>query len=266
MNIAAIVVTYKDASRELENLKKSLLQNGLKEEDIYFSDNTKKNLGYGGGINRILKNILKKYDAFFILNPDIILGRNCLNSLIEILKGDARIGIVGPKILDGSGKLWSLGGELDKTRYSGGLIGYGKKNGSTLLTNKINHVDFISGTAMLIRKEVFEKIGLFAEDYFLYYEDVDFCFRARQAGFDLAINTNAVITHFASRTVGKDSPQMLYYLARNHMLFVERFASLQVKLHELFRLPKTVYQERKYGRLGIRDYFLRRFGKHDYWS
>lgn len=264
MNCASVIITYKNSEEDLEKIKKNLLESGVKRRDIYFSNNLNENLGYGGGINRILKKEKKNYSYFFIANPDIIIKKNCIKILIKILENNPTIGVVGPKIIAESGKIWSMGGELDKKRYTGGLIDYGKTNKRYINTNIA--VDFISGTAMLIRKEVFEKIGLFAQDYFLYYEDVDFCIRAKKAGFQLAINQNAEITHYASTSTGKNSPLMQYYMARNHLLFVERHAPFSIKLYEWFRLPKTLYQARhkKYELLGIRDYFLRKFGESDY--
>lgn len=264
--VATIIVTYKNTPQSLEGIENSLSTNGMDKKDIYFSDNTKNNLGYSGGINRILKKILHKYDYFFIVNPDVIIKKDCLTLLVKALEKDKTIGIVGPKILQEAGKIWSLGGVLDKKRYSGGLIGYGKSDIKNNETKK--SIDFISGTAMLINKNVFETIGFFAEEYFLYYEDVDFCLRAQKAGFNLAICPDAEITHFASSTIGINSPVQQYYMARNHMWIVEEFAPFSVKLHEFLRLPKTLFQARdkKYELLGIRDYFLRKKGRHDYWN
>lgn len=261
-NISAVVVTYKNSKEDLLKLEKTLVGEGIAKKDIFFRRNDEDNLGYGEGINTIIREKLDTYDYFLILNPDIAIAKGFLAKLLETLKENPQVGIVGPKILDESGKIWSLGGKLDKNRYSGGLVGYGSmdKKEKTVLP-----VDFVSGTAMLIRRDVFEEIGLFSTDYFLYYEDVDFCLRTKRAGFASVVNPEAKITHFASRATGKDSPLMQYYLARNHLLLVERFAPLRVKLHELARLPKTLYEARAFEVLGIRDYFLRRFGKHDYW-
>lgn len=262
-NIKPIVILYHPTEKEINKLKKNFAKNLLANPILI--DNTKDNRGYGGGINKALKSAKKNFDYFLILNPDVSLKRNAVREMVKVMESDSRVGIVGPKIVDGKGKIWSLGGELDKKRYTAGLIGLGRKN---IKLQKTLYPDFISGTAMLIRKEVFQKIGLFAEDYFLYYEDVDFCLRAKKAGFLLAVAPKAEIVHFASSTVGKNSPLMQYYMARNHLLFAERFAPLFVKFYEIIRLPKTIFQARKRPAelLGIRDYFLRRFGRSDYWS
>lgn len=261
--IAAVIVTYKDSKEKLGKLERELVQEGLAKKDIFLSINNDDNVGYGDGINRIVRQRLSQYDSFLILNPDITPKKDFVAKLAKTLEENPKMGIVGPKILDERGNIWSLGGELEKNRYSGSLLGYGRKDQKE---KGLASVDFVSGTAMLVRKEVFEKIGLFAKDYFLYYEDVDFCLRARKAGFECVINPEAEIVHFASSTTGKDSPLMQYYLSRNHLLLVERFAPIRVKLRELVRLPKTLYESRAFETLGIRDYFLRRFGKNDRWS
>lgn len=263
-SICVIVVTYRNPLKELERLKKSLLENGIKEEDIYFSDNTVENLGYSGGINRILKKVLKKYDYFFIVNPDVKVQKNCIKQLLETFEKDERIGIVGPKILGHEGKIWAVGGVVDNKRYSGGLGDFGKKDKE--YSKNFFECDYIPGTAMLIKREVFEKVGFFPEKYFLYYEDDAFSLSAKNVGFHLVTNPHAVVTHYESTVTGKGSPLMQYYLARNHLLFIEQYAPLFVKIREFIRLPKTLQESNKYELLGIRDYFLRRFGKRDYWT
>lgn len=219
----------------------------------------KKNLGFSAGNNIGIKHALNsRADVILLLNPDTVVPKTFLKSFNKstrlLLDGYS---IIGPKIFDENGKIWSVGGLLDKKRYS------------SILKHKLNsELDYISGTAIFIKKEVFDKIGFLKEDYFLYYEDVDFCQRAKKSGFKLAIDKNISIIHKASSSVGKNSPAMQYYMARNHMLFVERFAPLSIKIRELIRLPKTIYQARnkKHELIGIGDYFLRRFGKSAYWG
>lgn len=262
MSIAVIIVTYKNSKKELHDVKKSLLANDIPNKDIFFSDNAKENIGYGRGISRIVKKQLANYDYFLVLNPDTIVHKGCIAILAQELKRNNKSGIVGPKILDGQGRIWSVGGEIDPKRYSGGLIDFGKKN--KIYKEKVISVDYVSGTAMLIRREVFENIGPFAEDYFLYYEDVDFCQRARKAGWGVVVIPEAVITHIGSTTTGHGSPLMHYYLARNRLLFMEKFAPFKIKIRELFRLPKTIKESNKYELYGIRDFLLKKVGKVDY--
>lgn len=221
----------------------------------------KNNLGFSAGNNKGIKYALsKKADVIFILNPDTILRKDFISNMSKSLKEfnmENELGLMGPKIYDESEKIWSLGGKLDKKRYSSILIKKISKN-----------LDYISGTAIFIKKEVFNQIGFFKEDYFLYYEDLDFCQRAKNAGYAMEIDSRISITHKESSTVGKNSPIMQYYLARNHLLFLSRFAPLRIKIREAIRLPKTLMEakKRKYELLGIFDFLIRRFGKSAYWN
>lgn len=259
---AVITVVYKFPQKKIDALISQITKQGIAKKDIYIKDNTHDNIGYAPAINKILRKILKKYDYFLILNPDILLEKNCVQELLHTFKMDAPIGIVGPRMVNKKNNTYIDGGSIDMVRYSGLLTE--EKLDKKKAKNGIKDVVYVSGSAMLIKREVFKKIGLLPQDYFIYYEETDFCFRARQAEFRLVINPKAIIHHRESETVGKESPAMDYYMARNHLLFLERFAPWYIKLHELIRLPKTLYQARKrpYELLGIRDYFLRRFGRN----
>ena len=126
---------------------------------------------------------------------------------------------------------------------------------------------------MLVKNQVFKKIGLFDESYFLYYEDVDFCFRGRKAGYLSVFVPNSIVYHKFGATSKIGSPLHNYYTTRNHYIFVEKYAPLKEKMRELFRTPKTITEfflskdevRKKYSILGVRDYFLRRFGEKRYW-
>lgn len=229
----------------------------------------KNNLGYAKGNNLGIKYALKNNaDYIFLLNPDTTLENNAINELLYAMEANARIGIAGPKIYTKNGRIWSCGGEIDKKRYTGGLIGFGGKDHGQY--DQEAEVGFISGTAMFIRRVVFEKVGLLPHDYFLYYEDVDFCLKAKQAGFKIYLIPHSIAYHDWSSAVGKKSPMKEYFMARNHFLFLEKHAPFFIKFREFLRLPKTFYEhyrkDEKFALLGIRDYFLRRFGNRDYWS
>lgn len=229
------------------------------------------NLGFAGGNNAGIKYALDKGVKYIlILNPDTEINKNTIPHLVKVMEKDKRIGICGPKIYASRKKriIWSAGGILEANRYSGGLMGLGECDKGQYDTAK--EVDFISGTAMMVRRDVFEKAGLFHEPYFIYYEDVDLNQKASKAGFKIFYEPQATIVHKESSSMGKNSPAQEYYMARNHLLFVERNASLGVKIREFIRLPKTLYEhidrKEKYAFIGIRNYFLRRFGKRDYRS
>jgi GT2 family glycosyltransferase len=89
----------------------------------------------------------------------------------------------------------------------------------------LREVDGVSGCAMLVRREVFEQVGLFFEDYFFGFEDLDLCLRARAAGFATACVSSAVVAHEGSVSIGRASPQRIYYATRNHLLLAARISS-----------------------------------------
>lgn len=280
-----VIVTYnseKTIKQLLQDLKNILervvvIDNGSKDNTIPILKKTpkikviisKRNTGCDEGTNIAIRYALGKGAKYILVfSPDVHFERDYLKNLFNTFKEDEKIGIVGSKIITGDKKIWSLGGRLDKKRFSGGLIGYRDKD--VLNKKKTYDVDYVPGAVMLIKKEVFEKIGYFSEDYFIYYEDVDICTRAKRAGFRVVLNPNAKLVHYASTSVEVNSSVMQYYLARNHLLFVERFADRYFLFREFVRLPKTLWEhctrKEKFAILGIKDYFLRRFGKSDYWG
>ena len=84
---------------------------------------------------------------------------------------------------------------------------------------------------MFIKSEVLEKIGSFNEKYFLYLEDMDFCVRAKRAGFKIVFQPEAILWHKnAASTGGSGSKLQDYYITRNRLLFAMKYASLRTKL------------------------------------
>lgn len=228
------------------------------------------NLGYAGGNNNGIRQILKGSARFvLILNPDTLVQKGSIEQLVRVMDENRDVGIVGPTILDPDGKVWSRGGYVDRMRYSAGLIGLGEMSENHRsdpdLVGMTKEVDYISGTAMMVRREVFESVGLFHLEYFIYFEDVELCLRAKAAGFRIVLVPSATIDHKESSSFGKNSPAHRYYMARNHMLFVERNAQMSIRMREWIRLPKTLWEHWRKGEtsaiVGIRDYFFRRFGR-----
>lgn len=183
------------------------------------------NAGFAGGNNQGIKYAIKnKSDYILLLNNDTIVEFGFLEKLVEIGESDQKNGIIGPKIYY----------ENDKKRiwFGGGKINWLKTQGIHLDLNKedidevknINNgrdffmVDYITGCAMLIKKEVIKKIGLLSEDYFLYYEDTDYCLRALKAGWQSVLTPKSNIWHKVSRSTKEFSPSYLYYHARNELM------------------------------------------------
>ena len=234
------------------------------------------NLGWTGGNNAGVRLALsQKADAVFILNNDTYVTKHAIALLVKKLFSKKHIGIVGPKIFfdkKSGGKLISFaGGYFTKNRY------FGKHKGSNEIDKGQHETEepseFITGAAIMVKREVFKAIGLFDDTYFIYYDEADFCLRARKKKFQIVFVPQAHVYHAFSGTVAIGSAFQHYYTTRNHYLFVERQAPFSVKLREWLRTPKTLWEflkssdaiKKKYSLLGIRDYYFRRFGKKVYW-
>lgn len=268
--ILSCLNSLKKVNKKNIKLTTIVVDNGSKDEtvetiikkypEVIVIDN-KINYGFAKGINCGLRFAYQQDCQYILLlNNDIIPDKDFLIKLISQAKRNSYY-ICGPKILTKDNKIWSIGGVIDKVRFSGGLIGYGQEES---LNFKNQKVDFISGTAMLVKREVFEKIGFFDEDYFFYYEDLDFCFRAGKAGFKSYLVPSSEIIHLESKTIKKNSPSHYYHAAKSHLIFVFKRAPLKIKIREFLRLGKTTTElifgknlmKRKYELLAIKDFFL----------
>ncbi|QQG43522.1 MAG: glycosyltransferase family 2 protein [Candidatus Daviesbacteria bacterium] len=194
---------------------------------------TQKNLGFTGGNNVGIKYVLERgAEYILILNPDTVVEKNAVENLLNETK-KYQSGIIGPKIYFGTGKkIWYAGGILDMRNVLGKHRGVDELDSGQY--NQAEETDYVTGAAMLISAKVFNKIGLFDERYFLYYEDADFCMRAKQAGFKVWYTPNSLIHHKNARSTGLGSPLQDYYITRNRMLFASKFAPFRTRF-ALFR-------------------------------
>lgn len=182
--IAVIDNASKDDS--LQQLK--LLQQ--KHENLILIEN-KKNLGFAGGVNSGIKYALKnQFDAVALFNNDAIADKDWLKYLVKNLKGDT--GIVTGLLLHRDGKTIDSTGDFYTTW---GLPSPRNRNDSAEDAPESNYVFGASGGASLYSCRVFENIGLFDENFFVYYEDVDVSFRAQLAGFKVFYTNQAVAYH-----------------------------------------------------------------------
>lgn len=183
--------------------------------------NNPRNVGFAAGVNIGVQHALSHgADSVLLLNNDTVLHKPILNKLYTDFDEHPSIGIVGPAIefVKNEKKLYDLGGYINmtigKTRHD---------NEKKIPFEVLQFPDYVSGCCMLIKKEVFEKIGNFDERFFLYYEDVDFCLRARKAGFAIALDPAVILYHSLSKAVGKSSRITLYHQTRSALEFGKKY-------------------------------------------
>ena len=115
--------------------------------------------------------------------------------------------------------IWSAGGSIDWRAGQTRMIGIGDYDTGQFGTEP-RDVDFLTGCALLIRKTVLQQVGLLDDRFFAYYEDAEWCWRARRAGFRVVHVPQSRIWHKISPQVREASPQVHYYMTRNRLLFL----------------------------------------------
>lgn len=179
----------------------------------------KENLGYAEGNNVGIRYVLEqKGDYIFILNNDTLVDKEAISILVKESEKDKKISVLGPKVYFYKERdiIQSAGGVLD-SQFNPLHIGFKEQDKGQFA--HYNAIDYISGCAMFVKREVFEKIGLLDPKYFMYWEETDFCFRTKKAGFKIQIVPQANIWHKG----GVDpTPMITYYMARNKLLFLKK--------------------------------------------
>jgi GT2 family glycosyltransferase len=189
---------------------------------------THENLGFAGGNNRGIKLALEDgADYVLLLNNDTEVDSNFLSELVKAAESSQGVGIVGSKIYYYSEpkQLWFAGGRINF--YTGDTHHIGERELDEGKYDRIGDTGYVSGCSMLIKRKVLEDIGTLDETFFLYYEDSDFCARARRHGYRIVYAPASVVWHKVSSTAGKVKDLQLFYGTRNMLIFEKRNAGLQ---------------------------------------
>lgn len=206
---------------------------------------SEKNLGFAGGNNLGIQ--ASTGDFLFFLNNDAELTDGALETLLEVFVKFPRAGIASPKICYYAAKPSS---EPDVIQYAGTthVHPFTARN-STLGELQVDKGQFkdlketayAHGAAMMVPRKVVEEVGMMSEDFFLYYEELDWCEMMRRQGYGIYIEPNAKIYHKESYSVNQISALKTYYLNRNRILFMRRYRTeAQVTGFYLFLLIFTI--------------------------
>jgi len=229
MKIAFIIVTFHTPKTLITRLKSEIIKLAAADSKVYMVDNTNNNKGYAAGVNSGLKSAIKDgRNIFIVANPDISFGRL---EKQDLTAGGKHFDVWGLAMKQRNKTYY--GGEIDKWRLSGGLI-------TKKPTKRFRNVDYVSGSLMLFTKKVINKIGYWDKKYFMYYEDVDFCYRAWKAGLKVGIDSKFAYLHYE---VSKKTPEKQRYLRQSRWLFFQKYSNIGQKLREFIRMPKTILEE-----------------------
>lgn len=182
------------------------------------------NLGFSGGNNLAIDEVLRseQFDYIWLLNNDTTVESDTLKELLAMAHRHPDT-LIGSLIRYPDGRFQRVGNRFVKNR--GSIKAYAEDR---LEDGQV--VEALTGCSMLIPTKVFQTIGLLDEQYFLYFEDNDFCFRAREAGFESRVALKSIVFHQEGASTGKNRPLVTYYYQRNRLLFARRFVSLLNRL------------------------------------
>jgi GT2 family glycosyltransferase len=299
MHIAIIVLHYKNLPDTLECLHSLakidypsfeiiLIDNGSSDDlavayDLFTSltiVRNAKNLGFAEGCNRGLSHaLLSGAQYMLLLNNDTVVDPTILSSFVQAAQDNPSAGAFGAKIFyyDHPTLIWHAGGNvhLYKLRcYHEGCLdcGLDKK------WEDVREIAYACGCALFIKASVFEKVGPMAPEFFLIWEEIDWCFRMRKQGYPCLFVPAARVWHKISRSFeeGHQGSLWQYYYHRNRLFFLKRHISLGLRWRfYCTRFPKEALillwnafypgfsqehrRRHRYALQGVCDYFLGKF-------
>jgi GT2 family glycosyltransferase len=213
-----------------------LVDNGSKDGSLseirrIFPDTTVLALSFNAGPSKARNLAVRRAldigsEFVFFLDDDAFCANDCLALLIAAARGSSDVAVVTPRILDARRKdvIWYDGGRITRfgdTRHDNIGAHIGDLSGATAETRT---VEFASLCAMLVKREVFERVGLFDEAFFMYCEDSDFSFRARTCGFAILHVPSALAWHAQSTDTKSNRGKWFrdYYVTRNTLLLMRK--------------------------------------------
>jgi N-acetylglucosaminyl-diphospho-decaprenol L-rhamnosyltransferase len=191
------------------------------------------NGGFGSGVNFGIRHVLRCFEAprcFYVLNPDATIQPGALNRLMEFMSEHPDAGLLGSMVhnqgadIVGGFRFPSILGELETTAGLGLVSALLRNHALTLDAKESRRVDWVSGASMLFRNEALSAAGLFDEDFFLYFEEVDLARRVTQAGWNVYVVADAVVNHLAGLSTGfKDEarPMPRYWFESRRRYYVK---------------------------------------------
>ncbi len=180
----------------------------------------KRNLGFAKAANQGIKAVRANY--YFLLNPDAQLTAGALQTLINFAKNCPKLAAVGPKLLNPDGSSQASCYNLPSIKNAIWEYWLGRKGAYGKFTPPFDHpveVEAVVGAAMLIPKAAIDKIGLFDEKYFMYYEDLDWCRRAKKTDLKIFWHPKARIIHEHGSAAKKIGSQAYFLLRQSSKIY-----------------------------------------------
>ena len=220
-NYEIIVVDNASKDNSVEILKNKYFK---RVKLIELDENLGFSMANNIGINYAIEN---RFDYVLLLNNDTIINDDMILTMVKASENGKYV--ISPKIYyyDNKQLIWSAGGTIEWDK--GITIQYGMDQKDSDVTEKKCEVNFATGCCMLIPTDIIKKVGLLSDEYFLYYEDTDYCVRICKAGYKIIYEPEAVMYHRVSAaTGGKKSRLYVYYMIRNRLIFNKKFNKINI--------------------------------------
>lgn len=214
----AIVVVADNGSRD-ESV--SMMKSAFPQVTLLSREN---NLGFAGGYNWALSQIEAEY--YVLLNSDVDVSENWLDPMLKLMDSDENIAACQPKILS-----YDENSRFEYAGASGGYIdklGYPFCRGRVFETlekdqgqyNDVREIFWATGACMMVRASVFHQLSGLDSDFFAHMEEIDFCWRAKNAGYKIMIQPHSTLFHVGGGTLPKNSAQKTYLNFRNNFMLL----------------------------------------------
>jgi GT2 family glycosyltransferase/chaperonin cofactor prefoldin len=188
-----------------------------------------RNLGFAAGNNVALRR--SGAGVVVLVNPDVVVSRDWLQKLVAPMQQDETIGIAGCKLYyPGGRRIQHAGGYVTYPQALPGHYGLNEEDKGHHGT--LRNVDYVIGAALAVKRQVLNEIGLLDEGYFLFFEDADWCLRARRAGYRVVYVPQATAVHVESVVTGKGSEAYLRYMHTSRWRFLLKHYAPSDVLHD----------------------------------
>lgn len=228
------------------------------------------NVGFSGGNNIGMRYAEQKFSPkyFLLLNNDTVVKEDFLDILVENAELRSGAGIVCGKIYFYSepDRIWFAGAKTDFNTCNHSHYKCTYREVDRDFSDRVEEIDFATGCLWLLSVNAVKKIGYMDEDFFLYCEDDEYCLRMIANGFKILYCNRAIIYHKISASTGNKSFLQQYYIARNHLYIIKRYAKKKgmARRQQYFRWCKDIIRGRKNFRpifRAILDYKRNRMGR-----
>ena len=278
--IGIVIVNYNGAAYQNTDFEIIVVDSGSKDNSIELLEKDfpkvhvlkqNENVGVAKGNNIGIEYSLSLQTEYTLLmNNDIEVNEMLLDNLLSVAEDDA---VVVPKIYyyEPNDLLWFAGGDFI---FNKGLtIHFGKKELDNGQYDDLKIINYAPTCCMLIKNSIFSKVGKMDENYFMYYDDTDFCLRLMENDIKIIYQPKAIMWHkVSSSTGGEDSPLSVYYNTRNRFYFINKHSKMmpiRVKIYSLISniVQYIIYPIRckndKYIRLALIDYYKGNMGRKE---